>query len=111
MGLLTVAFRLRSEGVPAYYNPSCGYYLKQLSLQAARQVQTMGKFGRPVIIFMDDRLSIVGRYDRIGVIRERYKPNHQNSRPFVVNMVGWLAFILVLTSTVAVIGDELDITV
>jgi hypothetical protein len=72
VGLLTVGFQVTDQnGVPAYYNPQLrDIILKQLSLQAAWQVQNLSKFGHPVIIFMDDPvIDSCGRYDRICVDR------------------------------------------
>lgn len=73
VGLLTAGFQITDpQGRPAYYDPQLrDVLLKQLSLQAAWQVRTLGKFGLPVLIFMDDPvIDSCGRYDRIVVSKE-----------------------------------------
>ncbi|MDH7576404.1 MAG: hypothetical protein QHH75_01025 [Bacillota bacterium] len=73
VGLLTVGFQITDpEGRPAYYNSHLrDVLLKQLSLQAAWQVRTLGKFGLPVLIFMDDPVIYsYGMSERIGVTKE-----------------------------------------
>lgn len=73
VGLLTVGFQLTDpEGRPAYYDSHLrDVLLKQLSLQAAWQVRTLGGFGLPVLIFMDDPVIYsYGMSERIGVTRE-----------------------------------------
>ena len=73
VGLLSVGFQVTNqEGIPAYYDEQLrDILLKQLSLQAAWQVKTLGRFGLPVIIFMDDPvIDSCGRYDRISVSRD-----------------------------------------
>jgi len=73
VGLLSVGFQVTDQqGVPAYYDEQLrDILLKQLSLQAAWQVKTLGRFGLPVIIFMDDPvIDSCGRFDRISVSRE-----------------------------------------
>jgi hypothetical protein len=71
-GLLSVGFQVTdSGGRPAYYNPQIrDVLLKQLSMQAAWQARALGKFGLPVLIFMDDPvINSCGMYDRICVAR------------------------------------------
>lgn len=73
VGLLSVGFQVTDQNrVPAYYDEQLrDILLKQLSLQAAWQVKTLGRFGLPVIIFMDDPvIDSCGRYDRISVSRD-----------------------------------------
>ncbi len=73
VGLLSVGFQITDpEGRPAYYNPQLrDVLLKQLSLQAAWQVRTLGKFGLPTLIFMDDPVIYsYGMSDRVGVDKE-----------------------------------------
>lgn len=70
VGLLSVGFQITDpEGRPAYYNPQLrDVLLKQLSLQAAWQARTLGQYGLPVLIFMDDPVIYsCGMSDRIGV--------------------------------------------
>ncbi len=72
VGLLSVGFQVtNTEGRPAYYDPQLrDVLLKQLSLQAAWQARLLGRFGLPVLIFMDDPvISSCGMGDRIGVDR------------------------------------------
>jgi len=71
-GLLSIGFQTTdSRGRPAYYDPQLrDLLLKQLGLQAAWQARSLGKFGLPVMIFMDDPvIDCCGRYDRISVSR------------------------------------------
>lgn len=73
VGLLSAGFQITDpERRPAYYDPQLrDLLLKQLSMQAAWQVRTLGKYGLPVLIFMDDPvIDSCGRYDRIGVCKE-----------------------------------------
>lgn len=73
VGLLSVGFQVTNQqGIPAYYDEQLrDILLKQLSLQAAWQVKTLGQFGLPVIIFMDDPvIDSCGRFDRISVSRD-----------------------------------------
>jgi hypothetical protein len=73
VGLLSVGFQITdSEGRPAYYDRQLrDILLKQLCLQAAWQVRLLGRFGLPVLIFLDDPvLYSYGTSDRIGVTRE-----------------------------------------
>ncbi len=72
VGLLSVGFQVTdSRGRPAYYDPQLrDVLLKQLSMQAAWQARALGKFGLPVLIFMDDPvINSCGAYDRICVTR------------------------------------------
>jgi hypothetical protein len=72
-GLLTAGFEITDPGGrPAYYNPQLrDVLLKQLSLQAAWQARSLGRFGLPALIFMDDPVIYsCGMSDRIGVSRE-----------------------------------------
>jgi hypothetical protein len=74
VGLLTIGFQITDpDNRPAYYDPGLrDILLKQLSLQAAWQVQQYSKFGLPSLIFMDDPvIDSCGRYDRIGVDRQQ----------------------------------------
>ncbi len=71
-GLLTIGFQITDpRGLPAYYDPQLrDVLLKQLSLQAAWQSWSLGKFGLPVLIFMDDPVIYsCGMSDRICVTR------------------------------------------
>ncbi|KUK32601.1 MAG: Uncharacterized protein XD63_0169 [Thermoanaerobacterales bacterium 50_218] len=73
VGLLSVGFQITDpQGKPAYYDPQLrDVLLKQLCLQAAWQVHTLGRFGLPVLIFMDDPVIYrCGSFDSIGVARE-----------------------------------------
>jgi hypothetical protein len=72
VGLLSAGFQVSdSGGRPAYYNPQLrDVLLKQLSMQAAWQARELGRFGLPVLIFMDDPvINSCGAYDRICVAR------------------------------------------
>ncbi|MGD0154283.1 MAG: hypothetical protein ABSC17_11115 [Thermacetogeniaceae bacterium] len=72
VGLLSAGFQVTDpQGCPAYYDPQLrDVLLKQLSLQAAWQARLLGRFGLPVLIFMDDPvINSCGMSDRIGVDR------------------------------------------
>lgn len=86
VGLLSVGFQVTNQqGVPAYYDEQLrDILLKQLSLQAAWQVKTLGRFGLPVIIFMDDPvIDSCGRYDRISVSRDHVQAELTEFAAFV----------------------------
>jgi hypothetical protein len=71
-GLLTIGFQITDpQGRPAYYDPQLrDVLLKQLCMQAAWQAWSLGKFGLPVLIFMDDPVIYsCGMSDRICVTR------------------------------------------
>jgi hypothetical protein len=71
-GLLTVGFQITDpRGRPAYYDSQLrDLLLKQLSIQASWQAWSLGKFGLPVMIFMDDPVIYsCGMSDRICVTR------------------------------------------
>lgn len=91
VGLLTAGFQITDQkGVPSYYNQQLrDVILKQLSLQAAWQVQTLGEFGLPVIIFLDDPvIDSCGRYDRIGVDKGKVQAELAEFAAYVRNSGG-----------------------
>lgn len=86
VGLLSIGFQITDQqGKPAYYDPQLrDIMLKQLSLQAAWQVHTLGKFRLPVIVFMDDPvIDSCGRYDRISVDRNEIQEELSEFAAFV----------------------------
>lgn len=92
VGLLTVGFQITDpERRPAYYDQQLrDLLLKQLSLQAAYQVKTLGRHGLPVIIFMDDpMIDSCGRYDRICVSKEEIKAELGEFASVVRNLGGF----------------------
>lgn len=73
VGLLSAGFQITDHlGRPAYYDFQLrDLLLKQISLQAGWQVSTLGRFGLPVLVFMDDPVIYsYGMRERIGVTRE-----------------------------------------
>lgn len=86
VGLLSVGFQVTNQrGIPAYYDEQLrDVLLKQLSLQAAWQVKTLGEFGLPVIIFMDDPvIDSCGRFDRISVSKDEVQTELAEFADFV----------------------------
>lgn len=86
VGLLSAGFQVTDQrGVPAYYDEQLrDVLLKQLSLQAAWQIKTLGEFGLPVIIFMDDPvIDSCGRFDRISVSKDEVQAELSEFADFV----------------------------
>ncbi|MEW6181883.1 MAG: hypothetical protein AB1500_01725 [Bacillota bacterium] len=74
VGPLTVGFQLvDADGRPAYYVPELRELIaKNLSLAARWQAQRLKRFGRPVLLFIDEPgISVYGQSTYITVTREQ----------------------------------------
>lgn len=92
VGLLSVGFQITDpRGRPAYYDPQLrDVLLKQLSLQAAWQAWSLGRFGLPVLISMDDPVIYsYGTSDRIGVTRSEVIAELNEFASFVRSFGGY----------------------
>lgn len=76
VGPLTVAFQVKDErGRFAYYNDQLkDLVVKTIAVHAAWQARELGRFGLPVLIFVDDpAVSVYGHSSYITVTREMIK--------------------------------------
>lgn len=76
VGPLTVAFQVKDEqGRFAYYNDQLrDLIVKTLAMHAAWQAEELGRFGLPVLIFVDDpAIGVYGHSSYITVTREMIK--------------------------------------
>lgn len=76
VGPLTVAFQVKDElGRFAYYNDQLrDLIVKTIAMQAAWQAGELGRFGLPVLIFVDEpAVSVYGQSSYITVTREMIK--------------------------------------